>query len=214
MKFWAGSWGWSWFRSWTRSWPRSWGLPLLAGVLMALVTWAVTVRVFPFALMHVATVRIGGDMAPNSFRHAKPATPDNQPIVRPSPDLLYSSCVFDLADDVSGGVVLVDVEPIADHYWSVSVFDARTDTVIVRGEREVRGQPVRLALMRQDPDDRPPADEPPAEDLPARGALPADYERVHLDYDRGIVLLRILVPDTEALADVDRRRRLARCRPA
>jgi uncharacterized membrane protein len=53
---------------------------------------------------------------------------DNQPVERPSPDLSYSGGVFDLVK----GPVLLDIAPVPDHYWSVSIFDARTRDAIRR----------------------------------------------------------------------------------
>lgn len=177
-----------------------WALPILIGAAFAALVWTVTLRAFPFALMHLAMARIGGEMPANTFRHAPPATPEQQPIVRPSPDLLYSSCVF----DVSEGPVSVYVPAISGHYWSVSVFDARTDTVIVRGERHTGGAPVRLLLDRG-------AETDAAGRL--QNAAAAGFEPVALGYARGIVLVRILVPDPDDLAAVDALRRQADCRP-
>jgi len=82
--------------------------------------------------MRVAMRRLGEAGPVNAFQHAPPTRAERQPVVRPSPDLLYSICVFDL----SQGDVLIDVPPIPDHYWSVSVFDARTDVAAVRSDRD------------------------------------------------------------------------------
>lgn len=178
---------------------KRWVMLILIAAVAAAMTWAITLRVFPFALMHVAMTRIGGDMPANTFRHAPPATPERQPIVRPSPDLLYSSCVFDLSD----GPVSVAVPAIPGHYWSVSVFDARTDTAIVRGERHTGGGPVRLVLDRRAATHA---------DGRQQAAVAAGFEPVVLGYTRGIVLVRILVPDPDTLTAVDALRRQADCR--
>ena len=47
---------------------------------------------------------------------------------------------------VSNGPVLVDVEPVPAPYWSLSVFDARTDVAFVRNNIEANGQPIRIAI--------------------------------------------------------------------
>lgn len=58
------------------------------------------------------------------FRSSEPATPDNQPVVRPSPDLAYALCWFDLSEgpvEIRGGMW--------DGYGSLAVFNANTDVV-------------------------------------------------------------------------------------
>src|SRR5262249_38540316 len=128
----------------------------------------------------------------NAFVHAPPTRAERQPIVRPSPDLLYSVCVF----DVSQAPVLIDVPPIPEHYWSVSIFDARTDVAAVRSDRDTGGAPARLPLI------------PPAQ------TAPAGYEPVRLDHARGIALVRVLVSGEADYRAVDPLRQQASCRPA
>ena len=174
---------------------RKWLFPILAGLIASAVAWQGTLVATPYVLMSAAMKRIGnadGNGRANVFAFGPMATADRQPIVRPSPDLVYSSCVFDL----SQGMVLVDVEPVSDAYWSVSVFDARTDVAAVRSDRDTGGKPVRLALMR------------------GAEKAPAGYEAVALGYNKGIVLIRILLADPSQFAEVDAIRRKARCRIA
>lgn len=116
-------------------------------------------------------------------------TADNQSIVRPSPDLSYSTCLF----DVTNGPVLVDVTPVPGRYWSVSVFDARTDVAAVRSDRDTKGQPAKLALMKKGQ------------------KAPAGYDPVVLQYDRGIVLIRILLAQPEDFPAVDALRQKSTC---
>ena len=124
----------------------------------------------PYALMHVAMNKIDGRLEVNSLGFPPMATADNQPIVRPSPDLAYSGCVF----DVSKGPVLLDIAPVPDHYWSVSVFDARTDV-----------RPCAVTAT-------------PAESLPGWRCSnpvsrhPRDRAR-HIQHDHGIALVRVLL---------------------
>ena len=142
--------------------------------------------------MRVAMRRLGEAGPVNAFQHAPPTRAERQPVVRPSPDLLYSICVFDLTD----GPVLVDVPPIPGHYWSVSVFDARTDVAAVRSDRDTGGGPARLALTAR-----------------AQSA-PAGYEPVALDRARGIAVIRVLVSGEDDYRAVDPLRSQATCRPS
>ena len=112
------------------------------------------------------------------------ATDKARAIVRPSPDLAYSSCPF----DVSNGPVLVDVEPVPSPYWSLSVFDARTDVAFVRNNIDANGQPIRIAIAL------------------AGQPVPDGMQSVRVKNSTGIALIRILVQDRSTVPG-DRRRR-------
>ena len=117
------------------------------------------------------------------------STPANQPIVRPSPDLAYSSCPFDL----SAGPVLITMVPVAGRYSSLSVFDARTDVVFVRNDIQAGGKPFRIALAREGQ------------------AVPAGIETIHMGYNRGIALVRLLLTDPKEITQLDAVRRQSSC---
>lgn len=169
---------------------RRWLLPLLVAAIVAAGAYQAALLLTPFALMRVAMSKIDGRLAVNSFGFGEMATADNQPVVRPSPDLAYSGCVF----DVSQGPVLLDIAPVPDHYWSVSIFDARTDVAAVRSDRDTGGKPARLALLK------------------AGQQAPEGYEPVMVQYDQGIALMRILLADRGEFASIDAIRRQSTCR--
>ena len=169
---------------------RTWLFPILVGFAAAAAAWYGTLVAAPHFLMSTAIERIGERGTVNNFGFGELSTADNQPIVRPSPDLVYSSCVF----DISKGPVLIDVPPVPEAYWSISVFDARTDVMAVRSDRDTGGKPARLALLQKG------------------GIAPAGYEPVELGYDTGIALIRILLSDPKDYAKIDAIRRKATCR--
>lgn len=169
---------------------RNWFLPILAGLAVAAVACYGTLVATPHVLMSAAMERIGARGTVNNFGFGEMSTADNQPIVRPSPDLVYSSCVF----DISKGPVLIDVPPVPETYWSISIFDARTDVAAVRSDRDTGGKPARLALLQKG------------------GKVPAGYEPVELGYDTGIALIRMLLSDPKDYAKIDAIRRKATCR--
>jgi uncharacterized membrane protein len=169
---------------------RRWLLPLLVAAITAVGAYHVALLLTPFALMRVAMSKIDGRMAVNTFGFGDMATADNQPVVRPSPDLSYSGCVF----DVSKGPVLLDIAPVPDHYWSVSIFDARTDVAAVRSDRDTGGKPARLALLK------------------SGQQAPQGYEPVMLQYDQGIALVRILLANPGEYPVIDAIRRQSTCR--
>ena len=168
---------------------RRWGLPLLCGILAAILAYQLTLVAKPRFLMAAALRRVEQAGGANALRHPPMPTAQSRAIVRPSPDLAYSSCLFDL----SGGPVLVEVLPVPAPYWSLSVFDARTDVAFVRNNRDSRGRPIRIVIAR-----------------PGQG-VPRGVEAVRVDGDRGIALIRILVGARGNYPAVDRTRRASRC---
>ncbi len=171
---------------------RRWVAPALLGLATAALAYQATLLATPFALMRAAAAKAGTGLPVNQFRHGPMTTADNQTIVRPSPDLSYSLCVF----DVSKRPVLVRVEPVPGRYWSVSIFDARTDVAAVRSDRDTGGKPAMLAILRDGQ------------------SAPAGYEPVRVRYDRGVALIRILLADRSDFAAVDQLRRKSFCRAA
>jgi uncharacterized membrane protein len=165
--------------------------PVLVAALLALGSYWVTLQIVPYALMEIAMRRVTELSPINRFTHSPPVDARRQTIVRPSPDLLYSICPFDL----SAGPVEVTAAPIPGRYSSISVFDARTDVAFVRNDEQMAGRPMRVVLaLRGQP-------------------LPASAQTVRLAAPRGIVLQRVLLADPAEAATIDPLRRGARCGP-
>ncbi|TDK26323.1 DUF1254 domain-containing protein [Luteimonas aestuarii] len=102
---------------------------MLACAMLALATGVAThfawVSAMPHRLMGGAMDTLGRDGERlHQWIHARRASPASRAIVRPSPDLAYSVCVFDL----SRGDVRVRVHPSAG-YWSLSLYTANSDNV-------------------------------------------------------------------------------------
>lgn len=173
---------------------RRWLLPLLAGVVAALVGYYAALRHTPRFLMGAAVTRVAAAGGMNRMFHGPLATDKSRAVVRPSPDLAYSSCPFDLAD----GPVRINVPPIPSVYWSLSVFDAATDAVYVRNNRETGQRGIDLVLVGGNWTYDPPAGQRP--------------EAIHIDGKRGIALLRVLVEERAAFAHIDAARKQATCR--
>ena len=162
-------------------------IALVAGI--AMITYLIALYAVPGMLMRTAVGRLADLGGINRMAHGPMATAQSRTIVRPSPDLAYSSCPFDLAK----GAVTVTVMPVQAPYWSLSVYDSQTNAVFVRNDREVRGQPVRIAIAR-----------------PGQ-AIPAGYVPVWVDGNRGVALLRILVPNAAAFPSIDTARKASSC---
>jgi uncharacterized membrane protein len=169
---------------------RRWLLPMLIGLILAMAAWQVTLRLFPKTLMSLAINRVAQRGGINVFSHAPLATDKARAIVRPSPDLAYSSCPFDL----SKGPLLIAATPVTAPYWSLSVFDAQTNAVFVRNDAGGQHRPIKLVIAT------------------AGQQVPPGIETVRVDGPRGIALIRILIADRADFAAIDTARRGATCR--
>lgn len=168
---------------------KRWILPSVAFVAAGLCGWHATLALTTRVLMEGAIHRISSRGGMNTMSHARLATPENQPIVRPSPDLAYSSCPFDLSD----GPLLVTYVPVPGRYSSLSVFDARTDVAFVRNDVQAGGKPLKLVIAQ------------------AGQKVPAGFETVRVSYPRGIALIRLLLADPKEIAQLDAVRRQSNC---
>ena len=108
----------------------------------------------------------------------------------PSPDLLYSKCVY----DVSAGPVRVTT-PVPDAYWSMSVYAENTDLVAVVNDRELpeRRLDVALALAGQE--------------------TPPGLRVIRVPAARGAAFFRTLVSEPAQEAALDALRREGSCEP-
>lgn len=170
---------------------RRWVLPLIVGLVLAFASYRLVLVQFPRILMSLAINRVSTAAGFNAMTAAPMANDKARAIVRPSPDLAYSSCPFDL----SNGPVFVDVEPVPAAYWSLSVFDARTDVAFVRNNIEAAGKPIRIAIAQPDQ------------------PVPDGMQAVRVNGSSGIALLRILVQDRTTFAAIDAARHKSSCSP-
>ena len=168
---------------------RKWLGPILLGLVVAAATAWAAIAYIPYGLMNVAMDRLGQGGV-NSMSYGNLATPERQPVVRPSPDLAYSSCPYDL----SKGPAAIDVAPAPGRYSSLSLFDAATDVIFVRNDVEAGGKPYRIIVARQGQ------------------AVPAGAEIVRTSHDRGIALIRLLLKDPTEIGALDAVRRQSSCR--
>ena len=116
-------------------------------------------------------------------------------VVMPSPDLLYSVCVFDVSD----GPVRVRANPGLPSYWSIALYAANSDNFFVLNDRQAGAAPVDLWLVSEGPNPRDPT-------------MPSGARLVVSPGTRGFVLMRVLTGDYEAeKALVEPARRTLQC---
>jgi uncharacterized membrane protein len=185
-------------RTW-RNTQRLWfyrALTLLATALIVhlLAVWA-TPRLIMNRLMTGPAAQDMNMLNRAAFPPAVDAT--SRRVVMPSPDLLYSVCVFDL----SAGPVRVRAQPGLPSYWSIALYAANSDNFFVLNDRQAGSAPVDLWLVSEGPNPRDPA-------------LPKGARVVVSPSSRGFLLMRVLTADYEAeKAVVEPARRTLQCGP-
>lgn len=144
----------------------------------------------PHVIMGAAIKRASHDgELINQFQFGPRTTKDSRWVVRPSPDLAYSTCVYDL----SGGPLLITAAPSPNHgYLSISVFAANTDNIAVFDSSQ-QPQGIRFVLAQEGQ------------------KVPAGERVVYSPSAKGIVLDRRLAPNAELFAAADQARRADSC---
>ena len=170
---------------------------LLRWIITALVTAAVvhlaSLWYAPRFIMARTMDAIGAAAGSNVFIERPLADANSRSVVRPSPDLLYSLCVLDLA----GGPVHIHA-PVSAPYSSLSIFAANTDNVFVQNDRDLTdpAQGFDLWVARDGQD------------------VPEGANVVRLPSARGIALVRRVVTDPAQQQELERLRGEGRCSAA
>jgi len=172
---------------------RNWGFVVAALIIAAIVHVASVI-----AIPHLVMGRVISVMAQNgglnTMKHGARATARSRLVVRPSPDLLYSTCIFDL--NAAGGALRVHASGMPATYWSVSIFDAETNNFFVENDRQAKTGAVDFILI-------------------APGVSVGDVKlpMVVSPTMRGVILFRTLINNETRLAEIDASRRHASCEP-
>ncbi len=169
-------------------------LPWLAATLaVAVAVHLATMWYLPQIVMGRAMAQMG---AVNTIHHGQRASAEIHGVVRPSPDLLYSVCPFDL----SKGPLHVQAPVPAGTYWSVSMFDDATNNFFVLNDRQTKSGTVDLLIFGPGAMVKIPF-------VPHEGAP----QLVVSPSLRGLVVFRTLIADEKNLAAIDTVRRQAKC---
>ena len=122
-----------------------------------------------------------------------PITAASRDVVMPSPDMLYSMCVFDLRK----GPVRISANPRLKSYWSIALYAANSDNFFVVNDRQAGDAPIDLWLVA-----------PNAESSVA----PVGSKLVVSPSTQGFLLMRVLTGNYDAeKAVVEPARRTLRC---
>ena len=170
---------------------RTWLIRIGATLILAALFHVLTVMAFPTGVMFALSLR-SKDMGlrANTFYHAPGITAGMRTVVRPSPDLLYSVCPY----DVSEAPLRITAE-VPHTYWSLSCFASNTDNFFVINDRQVTSNPVEIVLVG-----------------PGRSYRKAGNAWVVVaPTARGAVLIRMLIPDEAEVNDLIRIQKRASC---
>ena len=108
----------------------------------------------PGLIMEVLYRKAGESNGFNQLVISPIANDTSREVVRPSPDLLYAICVYNLSD----GPLLIEA-PVPERYWSMQFYQMNTDNFAgITNQREEHsriGTRVAVTLIgaEQDPDD-------------------------------------------------------------
>lgn len=165
-------------------------VPLLLVIVVAVVVHVAAVVAIPRVLMSGAMSRIESHVSDNRWIGAKRITTESRTVIRPSPELAYSACVYDLRH----GPVHMRVQAMND-YWSLSLFEANSDNFYIADNRTAPGG-VDIWLLG---------------DRPANGPPPAGVTVVRSPSDRGIALIRRHATNAAQWPQIEAARREDRC---
>lgn len=172
-----------------RELPLSWGRRIVLVLGAALASHAAALVWVPRAIFTTVVGKPFEGRGTNQLGHRELPKP-GMGAWGPSPDLLYSKCVY----DVSAGPVRVTT-PVPDGYWSMSVYAENTDLVAVVNDRELPGRRLDavFALAGQE--------------------TPVGVRVIHVPKARGAAFFRTLVSDPAQEASLDALRREGSCGP-
>lgn len=163
----------------------------LAAFLFAVIVHIAVVSYVPFKAMDIVMNQRFKDLPRNMMIPSPPTTADSRNVVRPSPDILYSICMY----DVSKKPLLFNCV-LPEGYWSASFYADNTDNFFVINDRQAKSKTVKILLV--------------GKNMPAPVA--GDAIIVKAQSDKGLALIRMIVPDDKSLPGLIDVQRQANCK--
>ncbi len=151
-------------------------------------------HILPYAIMKIASNKMFADAGVNILLHAPQITHESRQVVRPSPDLAYSICGFDLSE----GPLHLTSTMNRDNYWSVSAYGSNTDNFWVLNNSQIEKDTLSAYIVTE-----------------TQIAALQDKEpglKIIAPSETGVILFRNLVALPEEFTQIDQLRRLSNCR--
>ena len=153
-------------------------VPIVAGIG----AYHMVLREIPRRIMARVMTALSGRSGVNAFAHGKRPTAKARMVVRPAPDLIYSTVVYDL----KGSPVRLH-GPLPPGYWSLSLYAANSDNFFVLNDRELPARNFDVTLAHGD----------------SAGSAATGSRMVACPGPRGIALIRMFVPNDGAIAAIE-----------
>jgi uncharacterized membrane protein len=172
---------------------KRWLYRILATLALAALFHVLTVMAFPRAVMvALAWKAKDRNLSTNVFYHQPRVMAESRTVIRPSPDLLYSACAYDVSK-----APLRFSAAVPDTYWSLSFFASNTDNFFVINDREVKGNSADILLVG-----------------PGRPYMnPGNAQVVFSPSSRGVAIIRILITHENKLDELTTIQKQASCAP-
>lgn len=156
----------------------------------------------PYGVMAMIKSRMAtiGGTGVNTMYHSERPSHTSRNVVRPSPELLYSICWF----DVSRSPVRITTGAPSGTYWSAAVYRDNTDNFYVVNDTMTQGAKADFILYGAN------------QISGGKGTFEASYGHlgipgVQSPSATGLVLIRTLINDESRLPEIDGERRQAKC---
>ena len=149
----------------------------------------------PTFIMNKAMSKLSQGQQSNSIAHSDPTTAEQRTIVRPSPDLAYSICIFDFSSAERVRIVM----PKADDYLSVALYDNNTDNFFHLNDAQIIADQASIILY------------PPQVGIPSQASSNVDRYSLNAPTTRGLVLFRSVVRSSDDWQRINADRKLMSC---
>lgn len=166
---------------------------VVSTLALAALIHGVTIVALPYLIMARAMARLKAETGYNVLYHPAPIDASDREVVRPSPDLAYSVCVFDVSRNP-----LHITAPVKRGYMSLSMFANDTDNFFVVNDQQVVGGRIDMVL---------------AGPRGQMGNIPDNAQLVRAPSSKGVILFRRVITSNEEYARIDAERREAKCTP-
>jgi uncharacterized membrane protein len=170
---------------------KSWPYFLAATLILAGIVHIAAIMAWPNFVMSRLTATLEESVGVNVPNHADRPTSEHRGVVRPSPDLIYTICAF----DVSETALKISAPVPRDTYFSLSMFGDNTDNFFVVNDGQLDKDTVEVVLVKT------------SDQVSGLGGAPI----VIAPSDTGVVLFRTLITSEEQFPTLDTIRRQATC---
>ncbi len=170
---------------------KAWPYLLAATIILGGIIHISAVLIWPGFVMDRLVTGIDEQAGLGVIAHAPRATSESRTVVRPSPDLIYSICAF----DVSKAPLRISAPVPKDTYFSLSMFGDNSDNFFVVNDTQLLKDSVEVILVQNE------------DQAGALGGAPI----VVAPSDRGVVLFRTLIQSEDRFEELDAIRQQATC---